>query len=174
MITSRYIPLLVYYLLLRYLPASSYQWTRWIRPLRRFCCSFLFQKVGKNFNDEKGAYFGDGSQIVIGDYSGIGVDCEVYGPVQIGDNVMMGPEVVIYTYGHNIKRTDIPMRLQGKTAPIPVIIEDDVWIGRRVMITGGVTISRGVVVAAGSVVTKDIPAYAVVAGVPAKIIRYRE
>ena len=55
----------------------------------------------------------------------------------IGKNVMMGPEVIIYTYDHVFSRTDTPIRLQGRTKSIPVTIQDDVWIGRRAMICGG-------------------------------------
>ena len=65
------------------------------------------------------------------------------------------------------------MLLQGDTAIEPVIIEDDVWLGRNVVIMPGVHIAKGAIVGAGAVVTKDVPAYAVVGGVPAKIIQSR-
>ncbi len=126
---------------------------------------------GKNVNIEKGAYFTP--EMVIGDNSGVGVNCEVCGPVSIGKNVMMGPEVVIYTSGHRYDRTDIPMMKQGGTEPEPVTIGNDVWIGRRAMIMPGVTIGDGCVIGAGAVVTKDIPPYCVAGGVPAKIIKKR-
>ena len=126
---------------------------------------------GHNVNIEQGAYFTPG--LTIGDCSGVGIDCEVYGPVSIGKNVMMGPEVVIYTSGHRFDRTDIPMMLQGSGEAEPVTVGDDVWIGRRVMIMPGVTIGDGCVIGAGAVVTKDIPPFSVAAGVPAKVIRTR-
>ena len=128
-------------------------------------------RCGKNVNIEKNAYFIPG--LSLGDFSGIGIDCEVHGEVSIGKNVMMGPEVVIYTTGHRFDRTDIPMMDQDFTPALPVTIGDDVWIGRRVMIMPGVTIGKGVVIGAGAVVTKDVPPYCVVGGVPAKVLKKR-
>ena len=86
---------------------------------------------------------------------------------------MMGPDVIILNGGHNFQKTDIPMRLQGEKQQIQTIIGDDVWIGTRAIIMPGVKIGKGVIVGAGAVVTKDIPDYAVVGGVPAKILKYR-
>ena len=134
---KRYLLLFLYYGCIRHLPASSFRHTRWIRHIRYVFAKRLFSRCGDGVNVEKGAYFGTGSQIVIGDYSGIGIDCEIHGPCMIGKNVMMGPEVIIYTYGHVFSRTDTPIRLQGRTESVPITIQDDVWIGRRVMICGG-------------------------------------
>ena len=85
----------------------------------------------------------------------------------------MGPEVVFYTRGHRFDRTDITMIEQGSTESEPITVGNDVWIGRRVIIMPGVNIGDGCVIGAGAVVTKDIPAYSVVGGVPAKIIKSR-
>ena len=128
-------------------------------------------KLGRNVNIERHAFFTP--LLDIGDNSGIGIDCEVYGPVRIGKNVMMGPEVVIYTVGHRFDRVDIPMNEQGSTDVSPVIIGDDCWIGRRAIIMPGVNIGNGSIIGAGAVVTKDVPPFTVVGGVPAKIIKKR-
>lgn len=121
------------------------------------------------------ADFGIGSKISIGDYSGIGVRSRIRGPLIIGKEVLMGPEVVILSDGHNHARTDISMRLQrGIKRVQPTIIGNDVWIGTRTIIMPGIRIGNGVIIGAGAVVTKDVPDYAVVGGVPAKIIRYRK
>lgn len=127
---------------------------------------------GRDVNIERNAYFTP--ELTIGDNSGIGIDCEIYGPVTVGKNVMMGPEVVIYTSGHNFDRTDIPMMRQGSTEAAPVTVGDDVWIGRRVMIMPGVTVGDGCVIGAGAVVTKDIPPYTVAGGVPARVLKARK
>jgi maltose O-acetyltransferase len=89
----------------------------------------------------------------------------------IGDDVMMGPEVLIYTSNHTME-AGIPMRLQPlKSAPVH--IGNDVWIGARCIILPGVTIGDGAVLAAGAVVTRAVPANAIVGGIPAKVIKYR-
>ena len=105
---------------------------------------------------------------MIGEDSRIGSAAEV----KIGSDVLVGPQLLIYTSNHGIKR-DAPIRLQALRIA-PVEMGDDVWIGARCIIIPGVVIGNGVVVAAGSVVTKNVPDYAVVGGVPAKIIKFRE
>lgn len=114
-----------------------------------------------------GLKVGDNSNI--GPYSYIG--CSGY--VEIGSNVMMSPRVSIYAENHNFERTDIPMREQGVTRQF-VKIEDDCWIAANSIILAGVTIGRGSVVAAGSVVTKDIPPYSIAAGIPAVVLKSRK
>ncbi len=114
-----------------------------------------------------------GPLLKIGDNSGVGINCEIYGPVTIGKNVMMGPEVVIYTSGHKHNRTDIPMIEQGAETEREVNIGDDVWIGRRAIILPGVKIGNGCIIGAGAIVTKDIPDYSVAVGVPAKVVKNR-
>ncbi len=166
--------LMAYYLFARHLPRSSARGCGWTRPVRRLVCRGLFRRAGANINVEKGAYFGDGREIEIGDNSGIGINCHIIGPVQIGRDVMMAPEVIILTSNHRFDRTDVPMCRQGTLPPEPVMIGDDVWIGTRAIILPGVSIGRGAIIAAGAVVTKDVPEYAIVAGNPARIIRNRK
>jgi maltose O-acetyltransferase len=122
---------------------------------------------------EKGANFGFGSEIEIGDNSGLGVNCFIRGQIAIGNDVMMGPDVVIITENHSFDRIDIPIRKQGYSNPEKVTINNDIWIGARVIILPGVDIGSGAIIGAGAVVTKNVPAYAIVGGNPAKIIRYR-
>ena len=170
----RLLRLIAYYCFVRYLPASDSRYCRWLRPVRRCITKGLFKRSGKNINIEKGAYFGGGSQIKIGDNSGIGVNCRVCGPVTIGNNVMMGPDVIILTEIHKFDRLDIPMREQGYDSPEPVTIGDDVWIGTRVIILPGVSIGKGAIIGAGSIVTKDVPEYAIACGNPAQMVKYRK
>jgi maltose O-acetyltransferase len=101
------------------------------------------------------------------------VNSRVSGPLKIGNDVMIGPDVMIFTQNHRNDRLDIPMRLQTDPKR-QVVIEDDVWIAARVIVLPGVTIHKGAIVGAGAVVTKDVPEYAVVGGNPAKVIKYRD
>lgn len=114
----------------------------------------------------EGLRVGDNSNI--GPYSYIG--CSGY--IEIGSNVMISPRVSIYSENHNFQSTSVAMKEQGVTRTF-VKIEDDCWIAANSVILAGVTIGRGSVIAAGSVVTEDVPAYSVVAGVPAKVIKSR-
>lgn len=142
---------------------------------RRWICRRLFLECGENVNVELGAEFGDGSQVRIGDHSGLGVACRVYGPVSIGRNVMMGPEVIIFHRSHNATSTDVPMSHQGYGPERTLYICDDVWIGARAVILPQCgRIGRGAILGAGSVVTHDVPDYAVVVGNPARLLRQRQ
>ena len=142
------------------------------KKLRGFFSKRIISYQGKNVNIEKNSSFTPA--LSIDDNSGIGIHCEINGPVTIGKNVMMGPEVVIYTRGHKHDRCDIPMMEQGSDEVRPVVIGDDIWIGRRAIIMPGVKIGTGCIIGAGAVVTKDIPDYSVAGGVPAKVIKSRK
>ena len=169
----RFLCLAAYYGLARHLPASTNRPGRFARPIRAAICRRLFARAGRDINVEQGAWFGAGSRIELGDRSGIGLDDRLYGPVGIGNDVMMGPEVMIFTRNHLFDRLDLTIREQGSAAEEAVTIADDVWIGARAIILPGVTIARGAVVAAGAVVTRDVPEYAIVGGNPARVIRLR-
>jgi len=170
---KRTICTILYYAFARHLPASDSPYSFGSKKIRRALCKNIFDSSADDFNIEHGAFFGSGKGISIGSRSGLGINCRVQGPLTIGNNVMMGPDVIIYTGNHRFDRLDIPMIDQGNTEPRPVVIEDDVWIAARAIILPGVTIGRGAVVAAGAVVTKDVPPYTVVGGVPAKKIKSR-
>lgn len=132
----------------------------------------MLTSCGENVNVERHARFGRG--VTLGDRSGIGINASIGEQTHIGSDVMMGPDCVIYTRNHRFDRLDIPMREQGYGPVEPVEIGDDCWIGGRVTILPGVHVGNGAVIAAGAVVTKDVPPYAVVGGVPAKIIYNRK
>ena len=173
---KRIVCLLIYKLFLSWLPSTnnSFFICKLIRKVRSGVACGCFDKHGKNINVEKKADFGLGNGISVGDNSGLGVNCEVRGPLVMGANVMMGPDVRIMTSKHNTSRTDIPMCQQGHLPKQQVTIGDDVWIGAGVTILPGLTIGTGSIIGTGAVVTKDVPEYSVVAGVPAKVIKYRK
>ncbi|MNQ92370.1 putative acetyltransferase [compost metagenome] len=115
-----------------------------------------------------------GVGITIGD--NVGINARVYlggqGGTEIGKDVIIGPSVKIFSENHKYNRTDLEIKDQGETRK-GVKIGNDCWIGAGAIILDGVTIDEGCVVAAGSVVTKSFPAFVVIGGVPAKIIRKR-
>lgn len=113
--------------------------------------------------------------ISLGEYSYIG-SFSVVGSndmISIGNNVIIAQNVSIRDTDHNFSNTDRPMNQQGITTA-PVIIENDVWIAHGAIILKGVKIGTGAIVAAGAVVSNDVPQYAIVGGVPAKVIKFRK
>lgn len=138
-----------------------------------YFANFFYKKFWRVLRRLEHGKLVDGKQIRLGYNSGLGKNCEINGPVEIGDNLMMGPDVIIYTENHEFSRKDIPMNQQGGSGVKKVKIGNDVWIGARVIILPGVKIGDGAIVGAGSVVTKSVPSYAIVAGNPARLIRYR-
>jgi maltose O-acetyltransferase len=174
-IFKRYLFLLIYYCFARYIP--NFPRARVGEKIRLFCCKRIFKKCGANVNIETNAYFGVGDAVMIGDNSGIGKRAYITnigggGELSIGKNVMMAPDVIILTKVHSHKSIDIPMCEQSSYSS-KVVIEDDVWIGIRSIIMPGVKIKKGSIIGAGAVVTKDVPEYTIVGGVPARIIKKR-
>lgn len=166
------IALFVYYFFAYYLPQSG-RYGNIVGRIRFFLCKYIFLKCGNHVNIERKAFFGNGALLEIGDYSGIGVNAVLPNNSKIGCNVMMGPNCYVLERNHSFERIDIPMRKQGFTASKPFIIEDDVWIGRDVLVLPGKTIRMGSIIAAGCVLSKDFPSYSIVGGNPSRLIRSR-
>jgi len=93
--------------------------------------------------------------------------------ITIGRNTIVAPGVVIVDNDHIYTDPDVPIKYQGLSCA-PVVIGEGVWIAANAVITKGVTIGRGAIVAAGAVVLSDVPAYAIVGGIPARILKYRD
>jgi len=170
---SKTFSLLLYYGLARWLPTQPMPGWRMGYAVRRMLVARIAQSVGKDVVVKHNAHIGAGIGLVVGDRSQLGHNCRIGNNVTIGADVLMGPDVVIMTSAHAFEDRATPINLQGALPIRGVDIGDDVWIGTRVIIMPGVTIGRGAVVGAGAVVTKDVPPFAVVAGSPAKIVRYR-
>jgi len=165
-----------YYGFARYLPISyRFQpFGRLAKMCRAMACKWLFRYCGQRVNIERGANFYTGWEIEIGDDSSLGIDCMVPYDLKVGRDVMMGPYVIIIGENHVSSNREIPMRLQGYKKYPPVRIEDDVWIGARAIILPGIKIGKGAIIGSGAVVTKDVPPYAICAGNPARVIKYRD
>lgn len=169
---KRKIGALLYYLVAKHLPPSYSGIKLGQTGLRRLCGKMMLAHCGKKVNIEHNAYFSH--KVSLGDYSGIGVNAKIHGACTIGSHVMMGEDCTIITRNHNFERTDIPMMEQGFEQERPVQIGNDVWIGDKVTILPGVCIGDGCIIGAGAVVTHHIPPYAIAAGVPAKVIKFRK
>lgn len=108
--------------------------------------------------------------VTIGDHTRIGIHSTIIGPVCIGSHVHLAQGITVTALNHRYDDKKRRIDEQGVSTQ-PVVISDDVWIGANAVILPGVTIGRHAVVAAGAVVTKDVPDYCMVGGVPAKIIK---
>ena len=171
----RLLGLAAYYGLFRFLPVS---YTPVVGPACRFLrtrsARLALKRCAATANIESKARFGSGARLTVGHRSGVGVNAMITGTVDIQDNVMMGPDVVIIRHNHRSDDPSMPMIDQVHTEDVPLLIESDVWIGTRVIILPGCRrIGAGSIVGAGAVVTKDVPPRSVVGGNPARVLRER-
>ena len=143
------------------------------RDYRKYLMGQIFGKLGQNVHLEAPFYLDYGYRTTIGDdfFSNFNLTILDGGGVEIGNRVFIGPNVGIYTVNHP---TDARRREKRYECALPVKIWNKVWIGGGVTILPGVTIGDNTVIAAGSVVTQDVPANVVAAGNPCKVIKEAE
>ena len=163
---------MLYYLIARHLPSNYAPYSFGAKNIRSFLCRPLFKRFGTNVDIGPKVEFYNVRNSEIGDNSGIGAYSSI-GTIKIGNHVMMGTYCLILSQNHRFDDLTVPMCKQGFQADRPVIIEDDVWIGSRVIILPDVRIGRGSVIGAGAVVTKDVEPYTIVGGNPATVIGIR-
>lgn len=108
--------------------------------------------------------------VIIGDHTRIGLHNTIIGPVTVGSHVNLAQGITITALNHNFENPEQRIDEQGVSTK-DVVIGDDVWVGTNAVILPGVTIGEHCVIAAGAVVTKDVPPHSLVAGVPAKVIK---
>ena len=108
--------------------------------------------------------------VVIGHHTRIGIHNTIIGPVTVGNHVNLAQGITVTALNHNFADASLRIDEQG-VSTLPVTIEDDVWIGANAVVLPGVTVGTHSVVAAGAVVSRDVPPYSLVAGVPAKVIK---
>lgn len=139
--------------------------------MRFFRFRFGLRNVHQTF------YMGGNSKIAkdlyADEYSYIGSGCVIYSKVKIGKYTMLAPEVKVVGGDHYYKNPDKPIIFSGREDELETFIGDDVWVGYGSFISRGVKIGDGAIVAAYSVVTKDVEPYTIVGGSPAKFIKYR-
>ena len=133
-------------------------------PYRQF-------RLGRYSVIESGACINNAvGDVIIGDYTRIGLHNTIIGPVNIGHHVNLAQGITVTALNHNFEDSKKRIDEQG-VSTTPVVIEDDVWIGANAVILPGVRVGTHSVVAAGAVVTKEVPPHSIVAGIPAKIIK---
>lgn len=110
---------------------------------------------------------------ILGDFGFVGAGCTIYPKVRAGRFLLVAPDVSIIGADHEHSIVGLPICFSGRQVLKETLIGDDVWIGQGAQIMTGVRVGTGAIVASRSVVTRDVPPFAVVAGVPAKIIKYR-
>ncbi len=170
MLLKRKILFFLYITLFRYTPDKWRPYSFFFPAMRSWLVTRFVDKAGQHIQVKSNA---DISMFIsIGDRSELGSGCLIYGGVQIGSDVLMGPDVKIITRNHLFEDPTIRISDQG-TLFRTITIGDDVWIGANVVILPGVNIGNGSVIAAGAVVTKDVMPFTIVGGVPAKVIGKR-
>lgn len=139
-------------------------------PERETILQQLLGQMGQNSTIEPPFHCVYGQNIILGDHVYLNISCTILdcNTVRIGNHVMIGPSVQIYTAAHDL---EAEARNQGWEVARAITVEDNVWIGGGAILLPGVRIGRNAVVGAGSVVTRDVPANAVAAGNPARVIR---
>lgn len=168
--------LFLYYGFAKHLPKSTTPVIgKCTKVLRRFLCKRIFSNCGTDLNVENNAYIGNGKDFKVGNQVGIGTNFKSLNRiVTIGNYLMMAEDVLFLGGNHVYDDIDTPMMFQGGTTKTELVIADDVWIGARVIVLPGCKhIGKGAIIGAGSVVTKDVPDYAIVGGNPARVIRLR-
>jgi acetyltransferase-like isoleucine patch superfamily enzyme len=142
-----------------------------VRRARRDLIPFNAFELGADSIIEDYATVANGmGGIFIGARTLVGIANVLIGPLRIGNDVIIAQNVVFSGLNHGYEDLSLPIRNQ-KCSAAEIVVEDEVWIGANAVITAGVRIGKHAVVAGGSVVTKDVPAYSVVGGNPARILR---
>ena len=127
--------------------------------------------IGKESTIEDFSAINNGvGDVIIGDRTRIGLSNTIIGPVKVGNDVRLAQNIVLSGLNHNYAEINSPIHEQGVSTK-PIVIEDESWIGANAVVLPGVTLGKHSIVAAGSVVTKDIPNYSIAAGNPARVLK---
>lgn len=142
---------------------------------QRLWMSLMFPHVrlSRSFNIGTGTFFARDKPVEIGDRFFCGRHCHFSCPVSIGHDVMFASFVALVGGDHRVDDIDGPMNSSGRADIRPIEVGSDVWVGHGAIILHGVRIGNGAVVGAGAVVTRHVPDNAIVAGNPARLIRFR-
>lgn len=165
--------LVAYYGFAWFLPGAPVPGYRFGYAVRRVLARRFLGECGDGVEIKAKAYFGRGAGVRLGDRCRIGKNCVLNPGVVIGRDTLISPEVMIYTMNHRFADRTVSVRDQGYEDLAPVVIGSDVWVGSRSIILPGVSIGDGAIVGAGSVVTRDVSDWEIVAGNPARTLGMR-
>ncbi|MBI9070046.1 MAG: hypothetical protein JEY94_00515 [Melioribacteraceae bacterium] len=166
------IALVFYYLIASKLPNSFFPLGKFLNGLRIWAVGKILP-LGKNCKIQPNVYIGSGNNIKIGENCQINENVRII-DTEIGNYVMIAPNVqLLGGITHEYSDVSVPMMLQKEKYKGKIIIEDDVWLGVNSVIIAGVKIGKGSIIAAGSIITKDVEPYSIMGGVPAKKIKSR-
>lgn len=161
---------IIYCLIAKHLPDGFGPVGKFSRKVRHLVCQPLLKRSAKVFSIDSGADFGNGSCLKISEHTNIGPDFSLTGSgvLTFGSHIAMGKQCMFITQNHKYQKEGYDgFEIKDIT------VGNDVWFGHRVIVLPGVTIGNHAILGAGAVVTKDVPDYAIVAGNPAKVIKYR-
>jgi maltose O-acetyltransferase len=164
--------LFLYYGIAYNLPNNSFPLGSYFNLIRVYLLRKLIP-IGKDTSIMRHVYLGDGNNV------SIGAGCKInegvrLDNVSIGDKVLIARESIILGKMHEFADRELPVSDQGERPVGKTVIEDNVWLGLRVMVMPGLTLGSGSIIGAGAVVTKDTERNGIYGGVPAKLIRRRE
>lgn len=169
---TKILALFLYYGIAKHLPNYSFpggQIYNWIRIM----CLKQIISIGKNCRIMRNVYVGNGNNIKIGNNCRINENVRLDNVI-IGNHVMIARESILLGKSHQFKEIEFPMEQQGIANTESIVIENDVWLGLRVIVLPGIKICRGSIIGAGAVLTSNTLQYGIYGGVPAKLIRIRE
>jgi maltose O-acetyltransferase len=165
------IVVLFYYAVATHLPRRTRPLGGVSRRIRQLCVKYMTSSPGAWLNVEPRVDIGSGREVRLGEGSGIGMDSRVEALIA-EDRVIIGPGCLFLARNHVFENVTAPIGMQGSSEIAPPHIGYGAWIGARVILLPGVQIGAHAVIGAGSVVTHDIPEYAVAVGNPARVVRY--
>lgn len=164
--------LFIYYLIAKNLPNYSFPGGKFYNWFRIKCLKNII-KIGNKCRIMKNVYIGNGNDIEIGDNCRINENVRLDN-VQIGNGVLIARDSIVLGKMHEFSDIKSYIVEQGGKRVEPTIIEDDVWFGIRVIIMPGLKLSKGSIIGAGAVVTKNTQPNGIYGGIPAKLIRKRD
>ena len=166
------INLILYYSICSKLPNSSFPLGQIYNKIRISTINNII-KIGKGCKIQRNVYFGNGKGVEIGNHCQINDNVRLDN-IKIGNNIMIARDCIFLGKMHEHNDINMPMNIQGAKISFPTILEDDIWIGARVIVMPGIKISKGCIIGAGAVLTKDTVEYGIYGGIPAKLIKFRK